>query len=108
MTRNRRGGRSSSTPSRGSMASTRRATRSPRCARTSTCSAGGGGGRRLRSKFSVEGITGPTQAAGRRMMAEPEEYDLVVLGSGEAGKYLAWTLAAEGKRTAVIERKYLG
>ena len=41
-------------------------------------------------------------------MAEPEEYDLVVLGSGEAGKYLAWTLAAEGKRTAVIERKYLG
>src|SRR5438067_4047361 len=35
-----------STPSRGSMASTRPATRSPRCARTSTCSAGGGGGRR--------------------------------------------------------------
>jgi pyruvate/2-oxoglutarate dehydrogenase complex dihydrolipoamide dehydrogenase (E3) component len=42
------------------------------------------------------------------MMAEPEEYDLVVLGSGEAGKYLAWTLATEGKRTAVIERQYLG
>ncbi len=41
-------------------------------------------------------------------MAEPEEYDLVVLGSGEAGKYLAWTLASEGKRTAAIERKYLG
>jgi pyruvate/2-oxoglutarate dehydrogenase complex dihydrolipoamide dehydrogenase (E3) component len=42
------------------------------------------------------------------MMAEPEEYDLVVLGSGEAGKYLAWTFATEGKRTAVIERQYLG
>ncbi len=41
-------------------------------------------------------------------MAEPEEYDLVVFGSGEAGKYLAWTLAAEGKRAAAIERKYLG
>jgi pyruvate/2-oxoglutarate dehydrogenase complex dihydrolipoamide dehydrogenase (E3) component len=42
------------------------------------------------------------------MMAEPEDCDLVVLGSGEAGKYLAWTLASEGKRAAVIERKYLG
>ena len=41
-------------------------------------------------------------------MANPEEYDLVVLGSGEAGKILAWTLAAEGQRAAVIERRYLG
>jgi pyruvate/2-oxoglutarate dehydrogenase complex dihydrolipoamide dehydrogenase (E3) component len=38
----------------------------------------------------------------------PEDYDLVVLGSGEAGKYLAWTLASQGKRSAVIERKYVG
>ncbi|AWM36035.1 Mercuric reductase [Gemmata obscuriglobus] len=37
-----------------------------------------------------------------------EEYDLVVLGSGEAGKYLAWALAPEGKRVAVIERQYVG
>ena len=41
-------------------------------------------------------------------MAGPEEYDVVVLGSGEAGKYLAWTLASESKRAAVIGRKYLG
>jgi pyruvate/2-oxoglutarate dehydrogenase complex dihydrolipoamide dehydrogenase (E3) component len=41
-------------------------------------------------------------------MSNPEEYDVVVLGSGEAGKYLAWTLASQGKRVAVIERKYLG
>lgn len=41
-------------------------------------------------------------------MAAPEDYDVVVLGSGEAGKYLAWTLAHEGKRVVVIERKYLG
>lgn len=41
-------------------------------------------------------------------MAGSDEYDLVVLGSGEAGKILAWTLASEGKRAAVIERKYLG
>lgn len=37
-----------------------------------------------------------------------EEYDVVVLGSGEAGKYIAWTLARKGMRTVVIERKYIG
>src|SRR3954471_21669751 len=36
------------------------------------------------------------------------DYDLVILGSGEAGKYLAWTLASEGKRVAVVERRYVG
>jgi pyruvate/2-oxoglutarate dehydrogenase complex dihydrolipoamide dehydrogenase (E3) component len=40
--------------------------------------------------------------------SSPEEYDLVVLGSGEAGKYIAWTEARKGKRAAVIERKYIG
>jgi pyruvate/2-oxoglutarate dehydrogenase complex dihydrolipoamide dehydrogenase (E3) component len=38
----------------------------------------------------------------------PEEYDVVVLGSGEAGKYIAWTLAKKGMKAAVIERKYVG
>jgi pyruvate/2-oxoglutarate dehydrogenase complex dihydrolipoamide dehydrogenase (E3) component len=37
-----------------------------------------------------------------------QEYDLVVLGSGEAGKYLAWTLGKQDKRVALIERKYIG
>jgi pyruvate/2-oxoglutarate dehydrogenase complex dihydrolipoamide dehydrogenase (E3) component len=37
-----------------------------------------------------------------------EDYDVVVLGSGEAGKYLAWTLARQGQRAVVIERKYVG
>ena len=41
-------------------------------------------------------------------MPAPETYDLLVLGSGEAGKYLAWNLAASGKKTALIERKYIG
>jgi len=40
--------------------------------------------------------------------SQPEEYDLLVLGSGEAGKYIAWTLAKKGMKTAVIERKYIG
>lgn len=37
-----------------------------------------------------------------------EQYDALVLGSGEAGKYIAWHLAKSGQRTAVIERKYVG
>lgn len=37
-----------------------------------------------------------------------DEYDFLVLGSGEAGKYLAWTLAKQGNRVAVIERQYIG
>ncbi|PTX94332.1 FAD-dependent oxidoreductase [Opitutus sp. ER46] len=38
----------------------------------------------------------------------PETYDLLVLGSGEAGKYLAWTMARKGLKTAVVERRYIG
>jgi pyruvate/2-oxoglutarate dehydrogenase complex dihydrolipoamide dehydrogenase (E3) component len=41
-------------------------------------------------------------------VTNPEEYDLLVLGSGEGGKYLAWTLARKGQRAAVIERKWIG
>lgn len=38
----------------------------------------------------------------------PEEYDLVILGSGVGSKLAAWTFAAQGRRVAVIERKYIG
>lgn len=41
-------------------------------------------------------------------MPEPERYDVVVIGSGEGGKYLAWHLAQGGKRTAVVERRWIG
>jgi pyruvate/2-oxoglutarate dehydrogenase complex dihydrolipoamide dehydrogenase (E3) component len=39
-------------------------------------------------------------------MSHCEEYDLVVLGSGRA-RVLAWSLASQGKRSAVIERRYV-
>ncbi len=42
------------------------------------------------------------------MNREPEEYDLVMLGSGFGSKFLAWTFAEQGRRVATIERKYLG
>jgi pyruvate/2-oxoglutarate dehydrogenase complex dihydrolipoamide dehydrogenase (E3) component len=41
-------------------------------------------------------------------LTQPEEYDVVILGSGEGGKYVAWTLGKQGNRVAVIERKYIG
>src|SRR5256712_1214551 len=37
-----------------------------------------------------------------------EEYDLLVLGSGTGSKVAAWTTAEQGKRVALIERKYIG
>src|SRR2546426_9071326 len=37
-----------------------------------------------------------------------EEYDLLILGSGAAGKLLLWTLAKKGMKTAVIGRKDVG
>jgi pyruvate/2-oxoglutarate dehydrogenase complex dihydrolipoamide dehydrogenase (E3) component len=41
-------------------------------------------------------------------MPEIESYHTLVIGSGEAGKYLAWTMAKAGHRTAVVERRYVG
>ena len=41
-------------------------------------------------------------------MNAAEKYDVLVLGGGTAGKVMAWTMAKEGKRTAVVERKYIG
>jgi pyruvate/2-oxoglutarate dehydrogenase complex dihydrolipoamide dehydrogenase (E3) component len=37
-----------------------------------------------------------------------EEYDLVILGGGTGSTLAAWTFAGQGKRVAVIERKYIG
>lgn len=37
-----------------------------------------------------------------------ETFDLVVLGSGTGAKVAAWTIAEQGKRVALIERKYIG
>ena len=41
-------------------------------------------------------------------MPEKEQVELLIIGSGEAGKNLAWALAKAGRRTAVVERKLIG
>ena len=40
--------------------------------------------------------------------AQPEEFDLVILGGGTGSTLAAWTFAGEGKRVAVVDRKYIG
>jgi pyruvate/2-oxoglutarate dehydrogenase complex dihydrolipoamide dehydrogenase (E3) component len=42
------------------------------------------------------------------LQGQPEDYDLVILGSGAGAKLLAWTFASGGQRVAAIERKYIG
>lgn len=41
-------------------------------------------------------------------MSEAEHYEILVIGSGEAGKHVTWNLAQAGHRTAVVEKKYIG
>src|SRR5277367_5739591 len=39
---------------------------------------------------------------------DTQPYEIVIVGTGEGSKFLAWTLGRQGKRVAVIERKYIG
>src|SRR5262252_8738304 len=41
-------------------------------------------------------------------MPQTERFDTLVLGSGQGGKLLAWELARAGRRTACVERKWIG
>jgi pyruvate/2-oxoglutarate dehydrogenase complex dihydrolipoamide dehydrogenase (E3) component len=38
----------------------------------------------------------------------PEQFDVVILGSGQGGKQLAWHLGRSGKKVAVVERRWVG
>lgn len=42
------------------------------------------------------------------MTAKPSHIENIVLGGGEAGKYIAWELAAQGREVIVIERELIG
>ena len=41
-------------------------------------------------------------------MAQPEPFETLVLGSGTGGKLVAWHMAHAGRRTAVVERRWIG
>src|SRR5216117_4123915 len=42
------------------------------------------------------------------MTASAERFDVIILGTGQAGKPLAVSLTKAGRRTAVVERQYVG
>jgi pyruvate/2-oxoglutarate dehydrogenase complex dihydrolipoamide dehydrogenase (E3) component len=42
------------------------------------------------------------------MSTTPEQYDAIIIGSGEAGKYMSWTLGAQGQRVIAVEDKRIG
>ena len=42
------------------------------------------------------------------LQEQMEEFDVVILGGGTGSTLAAWTFAGEGKRVAVVERKYIG
>ena len=41
-------------------------------------------------------------------MSQPEQIDVLILGSGGGGKLTAWHMARSGRRTAVVERRWIG
>jgi pyruvate/2-oxoglutarate dehydrogenase complex dihydrolipoamide dehydrogenase (E3) component len=41
-------------------------------------------------------------------MSQPEKFETLILGSGQGGKQLAWHLARSGRKTAVVERRWVG
>ncbi|HEY4163192.1 MAG TPA: mercuric reductase [Dongiaceae bacterium] len=41
-------------------------------------------------------------------MAQPERFEVLILGSGQGGKLLAWHLGRLGRRTVTVERQWVG
>src|SRR6266403_136494 len=41
-------------------------------------------------------------------MPQSERVEVLALGSGEGGKYLAWHMAKAGHSAAVVERRWIG
>jgi pyruvate/2-oxoglutarate dehydrogenase complex dihydrolipoamide dehydrogenase (E3) component len=41
-------------------------------------------------------------------MPQSEDFEVLILGSGQGGKLLAWHMAQSGLRTAVVERRWVG
>lgn len=56
----------------------------------------------------TEAMDMPLTSVAAESVSAVQEYDFVVLGTGEGSKYIAWTLAKEGNHVASIERKYIG
>src|SRR2546422_5388490 len=51
---------------------------------------------------TTEQLDKPATSGSAASTIKAEEYDLLILGSGAAGKLLSWTLAKKGMKVAVI------
>src|SRR5580704_19118235 len=52
--------------------------------------------------------TDKTSSAPVLEKSQPEGFNLVILGGGTGSTIAAWTLAGQGQRVAVVDRKYVG
>src|ERR1700741_5656586 len=75
----------------------------PKCARSLE---------RRRRLIRLDGVDERAETLGgntaEKSMSQPERYDVLVLGSGFGGKLIAWHMAQSGRRTAVVERRWIG
>jgi pyruvate/2-oxoglutarate dehydrogenase complex dihydrolipoamide dehydrogenase (E3) component len=68
--------------------------------------------------FAIVAVSGSPQLAARNghdpfhswrmLVSEPEQVDVLILGSGGGGKLTAWHMARSGRKTAVVERRWIG
>jgi hypothetical protein len=81
------------------------------CSRVCFCKARSSNGYAARvvigAQLLHDSLCSPGNSA-RKTMSQPEQFDILVLGSGKSGKLLAWHMAQSGRRTAVIERRWIG
>jgi pyruvate/2-oxoglutarate dehydrogenase complex dihydrolipoamide dehydrogenase (E3) component len=60
-------------------------------------------------KFETGGVnTSGRDQGGEKHMPQSEQFEVLVLGSGTGGKLVAWYMAQSGRRTAVVERRWVG
>src|SRR6202162_273820 len=50
----------------------------------------------------------PKSTTRRKPMPQAEQFEVLVVGSGTGGKLMAWHMAQSGRRTAVVERRWIG
>src|SRR5262249_7930833 len=53
-------------------------------------------------------LTQPVRRSEEPPMSTPERFDVIILGTGQAGKPLALSLAKAGRKTAIVEREHVG
>src|SRR5207245_5878674 len=59
-------------------------------------------------RYCATHTCGRDQDEEEKHMAQSEQLEILVLGSGTGGKLVAWYMAQSGRRTAVVETHWVG